>query len=95
MLLKLIKTAYLFVHPVTERHYHVGETVPRLFMLWIRNMVDILRLVTLLTRHIPLNPALTLPFMALVGLILGIDLVKSLRAFTRSIIKFAALNPTV
>ena len=95
MLLKPLRTAHLFIHPVADRHYHVWEPAFRLLMLRIRCPTDILWLIALPASHIPLNPVLVLPFPRLVGFILGIDPVEPPGALTGCVLKAAAFDPII
>ena len=95
MLPKPLKTAYLFIYPVADWHYHVWEPAFRLLMLRIRCPTDVLQLVAVPTSHIPLNPVLVLPLPRLVGFILGIDPVEPPGAFTGCVLKAAAFDPAV
>lgn len=95
VLLEPIMTAYPRVHPVTDRHHYVREAALRLLMLGIRDTADILRLVALPARHIPLNPVLVFSFPRLVSLLLGLDPVESPGAFAGCMVKSAALDSAV
>jgi hypothetical protein len=95
VLLKLLRTPYLFIYPVVDRYYYIWEPAFRLLMLWIRCPIDILWLVTIPTSHIPLNPVLILPLPRLVGFILSVNPVEPPGALTGCVLKTAAFDPAV
>jgi hypothetical protein len=89
-----ITAADLFIHPITERHNHIGEPASDLLVLWIRRPAEVLRLVAVPAYHIPLDPVLLFPPPRLEGVILGMDPVESPGAFGR-VIKLAAKDTTI
>jgi hypothetical protein len=64
-------------------------------MLWIRRPANVLRLVAILARHIPLDLVLLFPLSLLEGFVLGMDPVESPGAFTWRVIKPAAKDTTI
>lgn len=95
MLPKPLKTAYLFIYPVADRHYHIWEPAFRLFMLRIRCPANVLWLIAVLISHISLNLVLVFPFPRLVSFILGIDLVKPPGALSGYVLKATAFDLAV
>jgi hypothetical protein len=64
-------------------------------MLGVYYLVEVLRLVAVLTSHIPLNPLLLFPPPRLKGVVLSVDLVEPLGASTWHVIEPTAKETAI
>jgi hypothetical protein len=95
VLLKLLRTAYLFIYPVADRYYYVWEPVFCYFMLRICCSIDILWLIVVPINYIPLDLVLVFPFLRLVGFILGVDPIEPPGVLTSCVLKTIVFDPAV
>jgi len=73
-----VLSAWSAVHPIAEWHNHIRELAFHFLVLGISRPADVLWLIAVPTRYVPLDPLPLLALPLLVGFIFGIDLMELL-----------------